>query len=169
MWLREHTTLKEKYSCKVHYKGGGRVIGNLTGGLIGTSDAERAARKAREEAERAAREQAEMMRKQIEEDNRRHEEQMQRAREEAERARKEQEKARQEAEAKQKAESEYSRQLAQDTGALALNEVQNTIKRANKTTVDYSNSSTESNFKLKDDDEEDKNKKKLRDSFKFKV
>ncbi|MBR8748705.1 hypothetical protein IX317_000364 [Fusobacterium sp. DD29] len=162
-------SLKELYRKeKTYYKGGGvsTFVGDLTGGLIGDSHAEKAQRRAMEEQAEQARRQAELYQKQMEEENKRRIEEAKRAAEEAKRAREAQEKAIREAEEKRKAEADFTRQVAQDSQTLdktAINQ-QQTFNKAS-TTIDYSNTQDKT-FK---NDDEDKDKDKLRKAFKYRL
>lgn len=156
----------EKYYTyeAIHYKGGGEILGNLTGGLIGESSAEKAMKRQQEEAERAARRQTEMFNRRMEEERKRREAEHKRALEESRRAREEQARLNKEAEDKRRAEAEYNRQVAQDTGTLTQANINATLKQPNQSMskVDYSGSVDK---RFKDDDEIDKEKEKLKKAF----
>lgn len=142
------------YYNKLNHKGGGigkfvkkatkgvsRTVGNLTGGIIGTSSAEKAQKKAMEEQVRAAEEANRIQREQFEAETKRRAEEQKRAMEEAKRAREEQEKLLREEKARVEAENQYNRQVNQDSGTLHQNTVRDVAKNtAVKTSVDYSGS-----------------------------
>lgn len=145
---------------KIYHKGGGigGVIGDLTGGLIGTSSAERAQKRAMKEQARAAEEANRIQREQYEAETKRRAEEQKRAMEEAKRAREEQEKLMQEERKRVEAENNFNKQVSQDSGTLYQNTVRDVSKNnAIKTSVDYSGATNlQKNNK---DDEIDKLKK----------
>ncbi len=153
--------LKQHYTYeKIHYKGGGEILGNVTGGLIGESSAEKAAKRQRREAEEAARRQTEMFNKQMEEERKRRAEEQKRAIEEAKRAREEQAKLIEEARKQRESEAEYAKKITQDAGALTQANINAATNRNKKSTkIDYSGS-------IDKRTDEQKEKDKLRKAFK---
>lgn len=161
--LREYRTLEEFYTLeRIYYKGGKRILGNLTGGLIGESDAQRAQKRAMRQAEEEARLSREESRRQAEEETRRRTEERARAEEEARKRAEAEAKRQRDLEEKQRAEEQYRKQVAEDTMRMERDvEGYRQMARGGegtplgkpKTTVDFSKS-----LKVAED-EEDKLKK----------
>ena len=158
--------LKDKYEQKIYCKGGGgfggafkkiekgasRLTGNLTGGLIGKSDAQKNQERMLEQAKDDAARQEQQYAAQVAEENRRRKEEADRAEAEARRAREEQ------ARLLRKAENDFNQRLAQDTGTITKTNVDQNFNQQKTTTVDYSNSTND--FSKKEDNEDiDKLKK----------
>lgn len=141
----------------------GRIAGNLTGGLIGKSDAQRNQDRLLEEQKKEADRQAELYRQQIEEETKRRNEEADRAAAEAQRARDEQARLLREQEERAKAEDNFKRQVAQDSASLT-NALLNQSANKQTTNVDYSNAINADLTKEKDDDID-----KLKKAFKRKL
>nr|DAT75648.1 MAG TPA: hypothetical protein [Caudoviricetes sp.] len=144
-------------------KGLGRLAGNLTGGLLGESDAERNQKRLIEEQRQEADRQADLYRQQIEEESRRRKEEADRAAAEAQRSRDEQANLLREAEERTKAEDNFKRQIAQDSASLT-NALLNQTANKQTTNVDYSNAVNMDITDKKDDDID-----KLKKAFKRKL
>lgn len=163
--------LKDKYEQKIYCKGGGgfggalkkiekgasRLAGNLTGGLLGKSDAQKNQERMLEQAKDDAARQEQQYAAQVAEENRRRKEEADRAEAEARRAREEQARLLREAEEKRKAENDFNQRLAQDTGTITKTNVDQNFNPQKTTTVDYSNAFND--FKIEDDEDIDKLKK----------
>ena len=148
--------LKNKYEQKIYCKGGGgfggalkkiekgasRLAGNLTGGLLGKSDAQKNQERMLEQAKDDAARQEQKYAAQVAEENRR---------------RKEQARLLREAEEKRKAENDFNQRLAQDTGTITKTNVDQNFNPQKTTTVDYSNSTND--FPKEEDEDIDKLKK----------
>lgn len=170
--------LKDKYEQKIYCKGGGgfggalkkiekgtsRLAGNLTGGLLGKSDAQRNQERMLEQAKDDAARQEQKYAAQVAEENRRRKEEADRAEAEARRAREEQARLLREAEEKRKAENDFNQRLAQDTGTITKTNVDQNFNQQKTTTVDYSNSTNDFS---KEEDNEDIDK--LKKAFKRKL
>ena len=144
-------------------KGVSRIVGNLTGGLIGKADTERNQERLIEESKKEADRQAELYRRQIEEEAKRRKEEAERARDEAQRARDEQARLLRETEERAKAEDNFKRQVAQDSASIA-NGLLNNMNNKQTATVDYSNAVNADITDSKDDDID-----KLKKAFKRKL
>lgn len=163
--------LKDKYEQKIYCKGGGgfggafkkigkganRLAGNLTGGLIGKSDAQKNQERMLEQAKDDAARQEQKYAAQVAEENRRRKEEADRAEAEARRAREEQARLLRETEEKRKAENDFNQRLAQDAGTIAKTNVDQNFNQQKATTVDYSNSTND--FPKEEDEDIDKLKK----------
>ena len=145
------------------FKGLGRITGNLTGGLIGESDAERNQKRLIEEQRKEADRQADLYRQQITEETKRRKEESDRAAEEAQRARDEQARLLREAEERAKAEEDFKKQVVQDSASIT-NALLNQSANKQTTNVDYSNAVNADITDSKDDDID-----KLKKAFKRKL
>jgi len=141
------------------FKGLGRITGNLTGGLIGKSDAERNQKRLIEEQ----RKEADLYRQQITEETKRRKEESDRAAAEAQRARDEQAKLLREAEERAAAEEDFKKQVVQDSASIT-NALLNQSANKQTTNVDYSNAVNADITDSKDDDID-----KLKKAFKRKL
>lgn len=156
MFDREKYLNYKKYLTteKMNFKSGSEILGNVTGGLIGKSSAQRAMKRQQREAERQAQAAAEEYRRQAQEEAKRRAEE--RARAEAEAKKRAEDEARRIAEekARQRAENHYRDQLRADSQAIEKgnNQAQVSVGKP-QTMVDFSKS-----LKL-GEDEEDKLKK----------
>ena len=144
-------------------KGVSRIVGNLTGGLIGKADTERNQERLIEESKKEADRQAELYRRQIEEEAKRRKEEAERARDEAQRARDEQARLLRETEERAKAEDNFKRQVVQDSASIT-NGLLNNMNNKKTTTVDYSNAVNADITDNKDNDID-----KLKKAFKRKL
>ena len=144
-------------------KGISRLTGNLTGGLIGKSDAERNQGRMLEAQKQEADRQADLYRQQIDEERNRRKEEADRAAAEAQRARDEQTKLLREKEERAKAEEDFKKQVAQDSANIT-NNLLNNMNNKKTTTVDYSNAVNADITDSKDDDID-----KLKKAFKRKL
>lgn len=144
-------------------KGVSRIVGNLTGGLIGKADTERNQERLIEESKKEADRQAELYKRQIEEEAKRRKEEAERARDEAQRARDEQARLLRETEERAKAEDNFKRQVAQDSASIA-NGLLNNMNNKQTATIDYSNAVNADITDSKDDDID-----KLKKAFKRKL
>lgn len=145
------------------FKGLGRITGNLTGGLIGESDAERNQKRLIEEQRKEADRQADLYRQQITEETKRRKEESDRAEAEAQRARDEQARLLREAEERAAAEEDFKKQVVQDSASIT-NALLNQSANKQTTNVDYSNAVNADITDSKDDDID-----KLKKAFKRKL
>lgn len=145
------------------FKGLGRITGNLTGGLIGESDAERNQKRLIEEQRKEADRQADLYRQQITEETKRRKEESDRAEAEAQRARDEQARLLREAEERAAAEEDFKKQVVQDSASIT-NALLNQSANKQTTNVDYSNAVNTDITDSKDDDID-----KLKKAFKRKL
>lgn len=145
------------------FKGLGRITGNLTGGLIGESDAERNQKRLIEEQRKEADRQADLYRQQITEETKRRKEESDRAEAEAQRARDEQARLLREAEERAAAEEDFKKQVVQDSASIT-NALLNQSANKQTTNVDYSNAVNADITDSKDDDVD-----KLKKAFKRKL
>ena len=145
------------------FKGLGRITGNLTGGLIGESDAERNQKRLIEEQRKEADRQADLYRQQITEETKRRKEESDRAEAEAQRARDEQAKLLRETEERAAAEEDFKKQVVQDSASIT-NALLNQSANKQTTNVDYSNAVNADITDNKDDDID-----KLKKAFKRKL
>lgn len=136
------------------YKGLGRIVGDLTGGLIGESSAEHAQKKHMKEMERQARAAEEEYRRRAQEEAQRRAEERARYEEEVKKRAEEESKRRAEEESKRRAENHYRDQVSADMQAIQKENInRGTTVGKPQTTVDFSKT-----FKF-GEDEEDKLKK----------
>lgn len=148
-------------------RGFSRTLGNLTGGLLGTSSQEKAQKRAMNEQNRLADEANRIQREQFEAETKRRAEEHKRAMVEAQRAREEAERLAKQERERVEAENKYNRELNQDTGTLRQNAINEATRNNNlKTSVDYSGSTLE---KLTNTDKDDEDLDKLRRAFKFRL
>lgn len=145
------------------FKGLGRITGNLTGGLIGESDAEINQKRLIEEQRKEADRQADLYRQQITEETKRRKEESDRAEAEAQRARDEQARLLREAEERAAAEEDFKKQVVQDSASIT-NALLNQSANKQTTNVDYSNAVNADITDSKDDDVD-----KLKKAFKRKL
>lgn len=152
--------LKDKFNEKIYCKGGGEILGNLTGGLIGESSQEKAQKRAMEEARRQAEIAAAEEKRRAEEEAKRRAEERARAEAEAKAKAEAEAKRQAELEAQRKREEAYRQQVAKDTEGMqreidSLQHKQSLGSVARpQTNVDFSRA-----IKLSKNDEEDKLKK----------
>lgn len=144
-------------------KGISRLTGNLTGGLIGKSDAQRHQERLLEEQKKEAGRQTELYRQQANDEIQRRKDEADRAKAEAQRAKEEQDRLLREAEERAKAEDNFKKQVAQDSASIT-NNLLNNMNNKKTTTVDYSNAVNADITSNKDDDID-----KLKKAFKRKL
>lgn len=144
-------------------KGISRLTGNLTGGLIGKSDAQRHQERMLEEHKKEAGRQTELYRQQANDEIQRRKDEADRAKAEAQRAKEEQDRLLREAEERTAAEEDFKKKLVQDSASIT-NALLNQSANKQTTNVDYSNAVNMDITDKKDDDID-----KLKKAFKRKL